>query len=61
MANGFGKIWHRTLRDPKTHWGARIGYFVFIVFFAPVMLVGLPFVLLARLTRNKAKRPSKTG
>ena len=48
MASGFAAAWRKIWHDARPRWYGRVGYFVFIVLFAPVMLVGLPFVLLAR-------------
>jgi hypothetical protein len=56
MANGFGVAWRRLWYDGTLRWYQKAGYLLFIVLFAPVMLVALPFVLLARL-RNGSPRP----
>src|SRR5688572_27583819 len=48
MATGFAAAWQRVWQHNGPRWYARVGCFLFILLFAPVMLVGLPFVLLAR-------------
>ena len=48
MAAGFGAVWRRVWSSEQSRWYARLGCILFIIMFAPVMLVGAPFVWLAR-------------
>ncbi|HEX6812547.1 MAG TPA: hypothetical protein VF384_13055 [Planctomycetota bacterium] len=56
MATGFGTAWQKVWQSNGPRWYARVGYMLFIVLFAPVMLVGLPFVLLARRGEASQRR-----
>ena len=48
MAAGYGAVWRRIWSSESSRWYSIVGCILFIIVFAPVMLVGLPFVWLAR-------------
>ena len=56
MATGFGAAWHR-LWHGQLRWYSRVGYVLFLLAFAPVLFVGLPFVLLARRRGGANQQP----
>ena len=47
--NFVGRLWHRAFRDPGIPLLKRACYFTTAVAIAPIMLIGLPFVLLDRM------------
>lgn len=54
MAQGYGTAWQRLWHDGRYRWAARAGLFLFVAVFAPIMLVGLPFVFLARRANSQS-------
>lgn len=56
MATGFGAVWHKLCHETRPRWYTKVGYFLFIGLFAPVMLVALPFVWLNRRKRAASQR-----
>lgn len=55
-AGGYGVLWRRLWFDREQRWYAKAWCFLSIVFTAPAMLVGLPFVWSAR---RRARRAAK--
>jgi hypothetical protein len=55
FANGCGALWHKLWFDPAPSWPAKAGYFLVILFAAPIMLVGLPFVWLSKRRGSAAR------
>ncbi|HUT60643.1 MAG TPA: hypothetical protein VNA25_22590 [Phycisphaerae bacterium] len=41
----FGRMWRRTWYSTKRSFGTKLLYFLMLVMFAPVIFIGLPFVL----------------
>ena len=46
----WGELWKRFWYDPAVEFRTKIGYAVLLAFSAPLMFVGLPFVLIDRVT-----------
>lgn len=53
----FGEMW-KSLRKPKVSWLTKTLYLLFIAWNAPIMLIGLPFLLVRKL-RKKSNRIRK--
>jgi hypothetical protein len=51
MATGFASVWRKLWYDARPRWYTKTGYFLFIVLFAPIMLVALPFMWMASRKR----------
>ena len=59
MANAYGNLWQRLWHDSKPSRATKVGYFLFILLSAPAMLVGLPFVWLAKRQQRRAGHADK--
>ena len=54
----FGTMWHRFWFDKRTNIGMKILFLFLIILMAPVMLLGLPFVIWQKARGNKEQSSS---
>ena len=55
IANFYGKLWRKGWYGKSAWFGTRLFCLVLVFAFAPIMLIGLPFVLWEYLQRRRSK------